>query len=72
MTVKDNVVAVGKDSLDLAASIWMTRPDPGKKTSSGPPSRRRLAGDHGGFLQIASAAKIRDPPQRLSRRVRAA
>ncbi len=31
MTVKHNVVAVGKDSLDLAGSVWVTRPDPGKK-----------------------------------------
>ena len=29
MTVKDNVVAVSKDPLDLAASIRMIRHDPG-------------------------------------------
>jgi hypothetical protein len=28
MTVKDHVVAVGKDTLDLAMSIRMVRPDP--------------------------------------------
>src|ERR1700737_625473 len=31
VTVKDNVVAVGKDTLDLAASIRMIRHDPGNK-----------------------------------------
>src|SRR5258707_3991857 len=32
MTVKDNVGAVGKDGLDLAASIWMLRYDPGNES----------------------------------------
>src|SRR5271169_6369304 len=31
VTVKDNVVAVGKDTLDLAASVRMIRHDPGNE-----------------------------------------